>query len=94
MLDAIIWDGTGYEGAYFRSFVHNDMAMIRLMIPALREPGIIHEHTAVILDHLARTLWPATLATPRITGERKNSVPTGLPSSMIPPRRAHPERPR
>ncbi|MDD3154351.1 MAG: MBL fold metallo-hydrolase [Victivallaceae bacterium] len=57
-LDLIVWDATGYEEGHFRSFEHNDMGMIRLMLPALREWGIVTNDTTVILDHLARTLWP------------------------------------
>lgn len=60
-LDMIIWDATMSKTGDYRIFEHNDLAMIDLMMHSLRTTGVAHEKTICVLDHLARTLWPADL---------------------------------
>ena len=56
-VDAFIVDATvgDYEGDY-RMAEHNSIPMIRLMLPSLKTAGIIDEHTAVWLTHIAPSL--------------------------------------
>lgn len=56
-LDLFVVDATvgDYEGD-FRMAEHNSIPMIRLMLPSLKTAGIIDEHTAVYLTHIAPSL--------------------------------------
>lgn len=56
-LDMMILDGTvgDYTGDY-RMAEHNSIPMIRLMLPSLRNFGVIDEHTQVWLSHIAPSL--------------------------------------
>jgi phosphoribosyl 1,2-cyclic phosphate phosphodiesterase len=60
-LDMIIWDATVTQSGDFRAFEHNDLAMIELMMASLTATGAVDCRTVCVLDHLARTLWPADL---------------------------------
>lgn len=60
-LDMIIWDATVAQSGDFRAFEHNDLAMIGLMMASLTTTGAVDSRTACVLDHVARTLWPADL---------------------------------
>ncbi|MFA7185763.1 MAG: MBL fold metallo-hydrolase, partial [Victivallales bacterium] len=57
-LRMIFWDATMAEPGNWRIFEHNDPAMISLMMTALEKEGTVNGETIVVLDHLARTLWP------------------------------------
>jgi len=57
-LRLIVWDATMEKAGDWRSFEHNDLEMIGMMIRALRNSGAVDESTVHVLDHLARTLWP------------------------------------
>jgi len=58
-LDMIIWDATVAHSGDFRAFEHNDLAMIGLMMASLTTTGAADSRTVCVLDHIARTLWPA-----------------------------------
>ncbi|MFA7053059.1 MAG: MBL fold metallo-hydrolase [Kiritimatiellia bacterium] len=58
-LDMIIWDATVAHSGDFRAFEHNDLAMIGLMMASLTTTGAVDSGTVCVLDHIARTLWPA-----------------------------------
>lgn len=60
-LDMIIWDATMSETGDYRIFEHNDLAMIGLMMQSLKTTRAVHDRTVCVLDHIARTLWPADL---------------------------------
>jgi len=60
-LDMIIWDATVANSGDFRAFEHNDLAMIGLMMASLTTTGAVDSRTVCVLDHVARTLWPADL---------------------------------
>jgi len=55
----IVLDATMGGPGDWRAFEHNDLAMIGLMMQALRTGGGVHDRTLCVLGHLARTLWPA-----------------------------------
>jgi len=52
IVDATVGD---YEGD-FRMAEHNSIPMIRLMLPSLKTAGIIDDHTAVWMTHIAPSL--------------------------------------
>lgn len=56
-LDMLVLDATcgDYEGDY-RMAEHNSIPMIRLMLPSLKNFGVINDATAVYLSHLAPSL--------------------------------------
>lgn len=57
-LDMILWDATiGTEGDY-RIFEHNDLNMLKQMYTVLSNDGVVDSNTVILLDHLAKTLWP------------------------------------
>lgn len=58
--DWIVMDCTMADSGDFRIFEHTDLAMAVHMIETLRNLNIVTPRTRIILDHLARTLWPAT----------------------------------
>ena len=58
--DWIVRDCTMADSGDFRIFEHTDLAMAVHMIETLRNLNIVTPRTRIILDHLARTLWPAT----------------------------------
>ncbi len=60
-LDMIIWDATMSKAGDYRIFEHNDLDMIGLMMASLRTTGAADDKTVCVLDHMARTLWPADL---------------------------------
>lgn len=60
-LDMIIWDATMSETGDWRIFEHNDLAMIGLMMQSLEASHCVDARTVCVLDHVARTLWPADL---------------------------------
>jgi phosphoribosyl 1,2-cyclic phosphate phosphodiesterase len=60
-LDMIIWDATMSKTGDYRVFEHNDLSMIGLMMESLRTTGAADDKTVCVLDHVARTLWPADL---------------------------------
>jgi phosphoribosyl 1,2-cyclic phosphate phosphodiesterase len=72
-LRMIVWDATVEKCGDWRFADHNDLEMIRLMKMGLDRLGITDSSTKIVLDHLARTLWPAdieemTAAASRIGG--------------------------
>jgi len=60
-LDLILWDATMAKSGDYRIFEHNDLSMIDLMMQSLRTAGCASAETVCVLDHVARTLWPADL---------------------------------
>lgn len=60
-LDLIVWDATVAKSGDFRAFEHNDLDMIGLMMASLTTTGAADSRTVCVLDHVARTLWPADL---------------------------------
>lgn len=56
-LDLVIFDGTvgDYEDDW-RIATHNSIPMIRIMVKAMKAKGIIDDSSAIIINHLARTL--------------------------------------
>ncbi len=58
--DWIILDCTMAEAGDFRIFEHTDFDMAVHIMKTLRTLNIADGHTRVILNHLARTLWPKT----------------------------------
>lgn len=60
-LGMIIWDATVARSGDFRAFEHNDLDMIGLMMASLTTTGAVDSRTVCVLDHVARTLWPADL---------------------------------
>ena len=70
-LDMIIWDATMSETGDFRIFEHNDLLMISQMMRALKTTKAVNAKTVCILNHIARTLWPADLnQAERLAAER------------------------
>jgi phosphoribosyl 1,2-cyclic phosphate phosphodiesterase len=70
-LDMIIWDATMAKSGDVRIFEHNDLAMIGLMMQSLQATGCAGAKTVCVLDHIARTLWPADLReAERLAAER------------------------
>ncbi len=57
-LDMVIWDATAAAPGDWRSFEHNDLGMIAMMMTALRGTGTVGGDTVSVLTHIARTLWP------------------------------------
>src|SRR5262249_33926722 len=74
-LDMIVWDATMAEqkGDY-RIFEHNDLTMIAHMEDALKSTGCIDDKTVRVLDHTARTLWPADLDQARQIASRRDWI--------------------
>lgn len=58
-LDMIVWDATMSKPGDMRIFEHNDLDMIGHMMQSLTATGCADARTICILDHVARTLWPA-----------------------------------
>ena len=56
--DWIVIDCTMAEEGDWRIFEHNDRTVVRHLLATFRNRGMIDETTRVVLDHLARTLWP------------------------------------
>lgn len=70
-LDMIVWDATMSKTGDYRIFEHNDLAMIGLMMESFRTTGAADDKTVCVLDHMARTLWPADLReSERLAAER------------------------
>lgn len=59
MVDWMIWDATTHLAGNWRTFEHNDLTMIKMQIVAMLEQKSITPQTVHILNHFARTLWPA-----------------------------------
>ncbi|MBS1368902.1 MAG: MBL fold metallo-hydrolase [Lentisphaeria bacterium] len=57
-LDWIVIDCTMAEEGNWRIFEHNDRTTVRHILATFRSRGMIGEGTRVVLNHLARTLWP------------------------------------
>lgn len=57
-LDWIVIDCTMAEEGDWRIFEHNDRTMVRHLLATFRSRGMIDETTRIVLNHLARTLWP------------------------------------
>ena len=57
-LDWIVIDCTMAEEGDWRIFEHNDRTMVRHLLATFRNCGMIDETTRIVLNHLARTLWP------------------------------------
>ncbi|MDD5699230.1 MAG: MBL fold metallo-hydrolase [Victivallaceae bacterium] len=57
-LNIIFWDATMFQAGDWRIFEHNDLDMINLIMKTLKNQKIVDNRTAVILDHISRTLWP------------------------------------
>jgi hypothetical protein len=64
-----VWDCTVYKTADLRSFEHNDLTMVEMIIAALKTRKTVTDKTVHILTHFARTLWPDEAATRRIVEE-------------------------
>ncbi len=58
-LDMIVWDATMSKPGDMRIFEHNDLDMIGHMMQSLTATKCADAQTVCILDHVARTLWPA-----------------------------------
>jgi len=58
--DWIVLDCTMADAGDWRIFEHTDVDMAVHMVKSLRNLGIADGETRIVLDHLARTLWPET----------------------------------
>ncbi len=59
-LDCIVIDCTMADSGDFRIFEHTDVEMVVHLMKTLKNLGVADSNTRVVLDHLARTLWPET----------------------------------
>ena len=58
-LDAVVMDATvGADAGNFRIGTHNTLAMVKLLVLALKQNGIIEERTPVIATHFSRSCYP------------------------------------
>ena len=73
-LDWAVWDSTVYKTADLRSFEHNDLSMVEMIINALHTRKTVTEKTVHILTHFARTLWPDEETTRRIVEEEHGKI--------------------
>ncbi len=73
-LDWAVWDSTVYRPADWRSFEHNDLAMVEMIVNALRTRGTVTAKTVHILTHFARTLWPDEAATRQLVEEKHGRI--------------------
>ena len=64
-LDLVVWDATVESPGDWRMFEHNDLGMVRAMAARLAKDGVVRKDTALVLDHVARTLWRAPVRAPR-----------------------------
>ena len=64
-LDLVVWDATVESPGDWRMFEHNDLGMVRAMTARLAKDGVVRKGTALVLDHIARTLWRAPVRAPR-----------------------------
>ena len=64
-LDLVVWDATVESPGDWRMFEHNDLGMVRAMTARLAKDGVVRKGTALVLDHVARTLWRAPVRAPR-----------------------------
>ena len=64
-LDLVVWDATVESPGDWRMFEHNDLGMVRAMTARLAKDGVVRKDTALVLDHIARTLWRAPVRAPR-----------------------------
>lgn len=71
--DWIVLDCTMADAGDWRIFEHTDVEMAAHMVKSLRTLGIADGETRIVLDHLARTLWPETEA-----GRREKIAGTGF----------------
>ena len=60
--DWVVTDCTMAESGDFRIFEHSDLDMVTHLMKTLRNLKIVDGDTRVVLDHLARTLWPESEA--------------------------------
>lgn len=58
--DWVVLDCTMADAGDWRIFEHTDVDMAVHMVKSLRNLGIVDGETRIVLDHLARTLWPET----------------------------------
>ena len=65
-LDWAVWDATVHQTADQRSFEHNDLTMVEMIIAALKTRKTVTDKTVHILTHFARTLWPDEETTRKI----------------------------
>jgi ribonuclease BN (tRNA processing enzyme) len=73
-LDWAVWDATVHQTADHRSFEHNDLTMVEMIIKALQTRKTATEKTVHILTHFARTLWPDEETTRRIVEEEHGKI--------------------
>lgn len=58
-VDLMILDATSAVSNDFRTFEHNTLDMLKLMIPVLHANGMLKPEGKIYADHLAKTLHPA-----------------------------------
>lgn len=73
-LDWAVWDATVHQTADQRSFEHNDLTMVEMIIAALKTRNTVTDKTVHILTHFARTLWPDEAVTRRIVEEEHGKL--------------------
>lgn len=57
--DLMVLDATSAVSNDFRTFEHNTLDMLRLMIPVIHANHMVKENGVIYADHLAKTLHPA-----------------------------------
>lgn len=73
-LDWAVWDCTVHAAGDWRSFEHNDLCMLEMILQALRPRGTVTDKTVHILTHFARTLWPDEETTRKIVEDEHGKV--------------------
>ncbi len=58
-VDLMVLDATSAVSNDFRTFEHNTLDMLRLMIPVIHAHHMVKENGVIYADHLAKTLHPA-----------------------------------
>lgn len=58
-VDLMVLDATSAVSNDFRTFEHNTLDMLKLMIPVLHANGMLKQDGMIYADHLAKTLHPA-----------------------------------
>ncbi len=73
--DAIVWDSTCGDTFHdWRFAEHNDLKMIDAMRKSMLGAGLVAPGTVHVFDHVARTLWPKSLAAQRRLAERFSGI--------------------
>lgn len=67
--DLMILDATSGVPNDYRSFEHNTVAMLRVLVSAIRANKMVKPDGVIFADHLARTLYPGHTAASALLSE-------------------------